>query len=68
MEILWLQEWFRLCNNSEQGGKESEVIWYKGKKEGHFTNLFGLAISTDGHILAVDHHRVQKVTFNGGWE
>ena len=37
----------------------------RGTKEGCFTSLSGVAISTDGHILAVDCHRLQKLTFDG---
>ena len=37
----------------------------RGTKEGQFANLTGVAISTDGHILAVDCHRLQKLTFDG---
>ena len=37
-------------------GKKVRSFGTRGTKEGHFTNLSGVAISTDRHILAVDHH------------
>ena len=46
-------------------GKKVRSFGTRGTKEGHFTNFSGVAISTDGHILAVDHHRLQKLTFDG---
>ena len=45
-------------------GKKVRSFGTRGTK-GHFTNLFGVAISIDGHILAVDSHRLQKLTFDG---
>ena len=46
-------------------GKKVRSFGTRGTKEGHFTNLSGVAISTDGHILAVDYHQLQKLTFDG---
>ena len=46
-------------------GKKVRSFGTRGTKEGHFTSLFGVAISTDGHILTVDLHRLQKLTFDG---
>ena len=36
-----------------------------GTKEGQFTSPSGIAISHDEHILVTDHHRLQKLTFEG---
>ena len=46
-------------------GKKVRSFGTRGTKEGHFTSLSGVAISIDGHILAVDYHRLQKLTFDG---
>ena len=46
-------------------GKKVRSFGTRGTKEGCFTDLSGVAISTDGHILAVDCHRLQKITFDG---
>ena len=46
-----------MCNNSEQGRKECEVIWYIWNG--------GVAITNDEHILVTDEHRLQKLTFDG---
>ena len=54
-----------MCNNSEQGGRESEVIWYKRNKGGTVYYPHGVAITNDEHILVTDEHRLQKLTFDG---
>ena len=46
-------------------GKKVRSFGTRETKGGHFTSLFGVAISTDGHILTSDLHRLQKLTFNG---
>ena len=46
-------------------GKKVRSFGTRGMKEGQFMGLKGVAISTDGHILAVDNHRLRKLTFDG---
>ena len=46
-------------------GKKVRSFGSRGTKEGQFLGLKGVAISTDGHILAVDNHRLRKLTFDG---
>ena len=46
-------------------GKKVNSFGTKGTKERQFTNLRGVAISNDQHILVTDIHRLQKLTFDG---
>ena len=46
-------------------GKKVKSFGTKGTKEGQFTCPRGVAISQDGHILVIDEHRLQKLTFEG---
>ena len=48
-------------------GKKVKSFGTYGTKEGQFTNLYGVAISQDGHILVTDDHRLQKLTFEGDY-
>ena len=48
--------------------KEGEKVRSFGTKrtmEGQFTELRGVAITKDGHILVTDEHRLQKLTTDG---
>ena len=45
--------------------KERKKVKSFGRKEGQFTDPCGVAISHDGHILVIDKHRLQKLTFEG---
>ena len=36
-----------------------------GTKEGQFISPRGVAITTDGHIMVTDCHRLQKLTVDG---
>ena len=46
-------------------GQKVKSFGTKGIKKGQFTNPRGVAISHDGHILVMDDHRLQKLTFEG---
>ena len=46
-------------------GKKVRSFGTRGTKEGQFTYPRGVAITSDGHILVTDKHRLQKLTFDG---
>ena len=49
---------------NKEGEKVRSFGMY-GTKEGQFTNPRGVAITNDGHLLVIDQHRLQKLTFDG---
>ena len=46
-------------------GQKLNSFGTKGTREGQFNYPHGVAISCDGHILVIDNHRLQKLTFEG---
>ena len=46
-------------------GKKVRSFGTEGTKEGQFTYPCGVAVTNDGHILVIDEHRLQKLTFDG---
>ena len=45
--------------------KGKQLLNLKGSNKRLFTHPSGVAITSDGYILMADHHRLQKVSYDG---
>ena len=48
-----------------KGNERKQLLNLKGSNKRLFTHPSGVAITSDGYILVTDHHRLQKVSYDG---